>query len=178
LSAFSISSSMNGSVATLSGLVQLPLGAENPELPQEDTDESEKDEQTDPERANDGRCVESLMSAHSCAGLSGPMASMRGTGVFGGLEKRLSSGMGDKRPVDVGVGWILGLESTGSDISMVGITVSVSVVKTSGSANSGMGVMFRLRLIFIAGRGGGGGCVALCPIFSCWSGVFGSCALF
>jgi hypothetical protein len=49
-SALTTSSSMNGSVATLSGLVQLPFGAENAELPQDETEESEKDEQTDAER--------------------------------------------------------------------------------------------------------------------------------
>jgi hypothetical protein len=49
-SALIMSSSMNGSVATLSGLVQLPFGAENAELPQDETEESEKDEQTEAER--------------------------------------------------------------------------------------------------------------------------------
>ena len=49
LSAFETSFSVKGSVATLSGLVQLPLiGAEKAELPQEETEESENEEQTQP----------------------------------------------------------------------------------------------------------------------------------
>lgn len=50
-SVLEISSSVKGSVATLSGLVQLPLlGAEKAELPQDDTEESENDEHTEPDR--------------------------------------------------------------------------------------------------------------------------------
>lgn len=41
---------MNGSVATLSGLVQLPLGAEKPELPPDEMEESEKVEQIELDR--------------------------------------------------------------------------------------------------------------------------------
>ena len=90
-SAFKISSSMNGSVATLSGLVQLPFGAEKAELPQDETEESENDEQTEAERTNGGRFVsrQSLMRSHSFAGLSLSMIlSMRGAGVFGGVMMR------------------------------------------------------------------------------------------
>lgn len=162
---------MKGSVATLSGLVQLPFGAEKPELPHEETEESEKDEQTDPERAKEGRCRESLMRSHSCAGLSG-VASTRGAGVLGGVKRRCDNGIGDnRRPFDVGVGWQVGLAiSTGSDISIVGMTVSESGI-ICGSA----GVIIRLRLILYTCRGGGGGCVALCSSICCESGVFGRC---
>lgn len=70
LSALDMSSSTKGSVATLSGLVQ-PLGAEKPELPPEETEESEKEEQTEFERCSG--CLESrlsLMRSHSWLGLS------------------------------------------------------------------------------------------------------------
>ena len=63
---------MNGSVASLSGLLQLPFGAEKPELPQEETDESEKPEQTEVERWKLGFFWYrlSVMRDHSDTGLS------------------------------------------------------------------------------------------------------------
>jgi hypothetical protein len=72
LSGFVVSSSVKGSVATLSGLVQDPLfGAEKAELPADETEESENDEQTDAERSNAGRLLSrlSVIRAHSCTGL-------------------------------------------------------------------------------------------------------------
>ena len=60
------SSSMNGSVVSLSGL-RLPLrGAEKAELPADDTEESEKVEQTEPARPNaDFASRLSLIKSHS-----------------------------------------------------------------------------------------------------------------
>ena len=63
------SSSRNGSVASDSGLAQPLLGAENAELPHDEIDESEKEEQTDPERSNAGLSFPllrlSLIRSHS-----------------------------------------------------------------------------------------------------------------
>ena len=130
-SALVISSSTNGSVATLSGLVQLPLfGAEKAELPQDEVDESENEEQTDSERWNAGRLLSrlSLISAHSCAGLAVGVKTSRDAGVLGGVTRRWKTGNGANRPSDDGVGWNSGLDisETASDISIVGMTECTS----------------------------------------------------
>ena len=90
---------MNGSVATLSGLVQLPFGAENPELPPDEIEESEKVEQTEPDRSKVGRLPTrlSLMRSHSCEGLSmGFRAVILGIGVLG-VARRVKRGSGDSK---------------------------------------------------------------------------------
>jgi hypothetical protein len=90
-SALMTSSSINGSVATLSGLVQFPFGAEKAELPQDETEESENDEHTEADRWKAGRFASrlSLIRSHSLAGLSfSMMLSIFGAGVFGGVTMR------------------------------------------------------------------------------------------
>lgn len=80
------SSSMKGSVATLSGLVQLLSGAEKAELPHEETEESENELQIDSERWKAERLLSrlSLIRAHSWTGLEfGVKSSILGAGVFG-----------------------------------------------------------------------------------------------
>jgi hypothetical protein len=118
-------------VASDSGLLQPWLGAENAELPQEETDESEKEEQTDPERSNAGLSLLrlSLIKSHSCARLSiGELnpGCVRGAGVRGGVTRRNGGSAGASRPSIVGVGRNIGLDMsfTASDISIVGIGVS------------------------------------------------------
>jgi hypothetical protein len=176
LSPLARSSSVKGSVATLSGLVQLPLlGAEKAELPQEETEESEKEEHTDAERWNGGRLPSrlSLMSAHSCEGLVlGVNWSGRGAGVCGATSL-CSEGSGSSSPSEGVIGAILGLLNSGaaSDISMVGIGVFISA--SSGASSSGtMGARF--FLFTRNGCAGGGGGSFADSGSSCCSGVFGN----
>lgn len=102
VSIFPASSSRKGSVATLSGLVQWPVGAEKaPELPPEDTDESEKDEQTELERWNGSRELMrlSFMRSHSLLGVRSAPSSdiLLAQGVLG-VMSRENTGSGDRRP--------------------------------------------------------------------------------
>ena len=87
------SSSRNGSVACDSGLLHPWFGAEKSELPYDEIDESEKVEQTDPDRSKAGLSLLllSVIMAHSFAGLSTgelKLCWMRGAGVFGGVTRR------------------------------------------------------------------------------------------
>ena len=142
--------------------MKLPFGAEKAELPQDETDESEKEEQTEPVRSNTGIVLLrlSLISDHSFVGVrtgEPKLAYARGPGVFGGVTKRWKAGIGVSRPLNDGVGCIVGLDTsdTASDISMVGIAVS-DIATVSVSSNTG--IVARLRLTLKAcGRGGGGG---------------------
>ena len=159
LSAFEMSSSVNGSLATLSGLVQLPLSAEKPELPSEETDESENEEHTELARWNEGRCLVrlSLIRSHSWLGLSSLLSeSVLAHGVVG-VTRRGNEGSGESRPLfDAVVGLNVGLEDCDNDpdISIVGMTLSVS-----GSNMGPIGTSGRRLLIVYFCRGGGGGCV-------------------
>ena len=122
---------MNGSVATLSGLVQFPFEAEKDELAQDEIEESENDEHTEADRWKGCRFVSrlSLIRSHSFAGLSlSMMLSILGAGVFGGVTMRWKDGSGASNASLVMVGCSIGLDNseTGSDISMVGITASAS----------------------------------------------------
>ena len=175
------SSSVNGSVATLSGLVQLPLlGAEKDELPQDETEESENDEPIDPERWNAGRLSwrESLISDHSCTGdVLGVNRSDLGSGVLGATSCWMV-GRGMRKPSEEADGSKFGLEvvETASVISMVGVTVSAS--KTKGIASRGTTGTRRRFNRNGAALGGGGGSIADCCSANC-SGVLGreACSL-
>ena len=174
-SALLTSSSINGSVATLSGLVQLPFGAENAELPQDETDESENDEHMDAERWNAGRLLSriSLISSHSFAGLLfSANGLICGAGVLGGVTRRWMAGRGASRPSEDDVGSSIGLDisDTASDISIVGITVSEP---GSGGGSSNGTTFTRLLFSLYVCRGGGGGSTADC-CSSFRSGVLGS----
>lgn len=121
---------MKGSVATLSGLVQLLSGAEKAELPHEETEESENELQIDSERWKAGRLLSrlSLIRAHSCTGLEfGVKSSILGAGVFG-VASRWNIRIGASKPLDDAIGRNSGLDDSGaaSDISIVGIAVSSS----------------------------------------------------
>jgi hypothetical protein len=131
------------------------VGAEKAELPQDDIDESEKDEQTEFARSKVGLLL--LIISHSSAGLSSWLKAgySLGAGVVGGVSVReyiVDIGMGDRKSADVE--WEkVGLDicEGASDISMVGITVESSWCRW----NCALG-RFLLTLNGWA-RGGGGG---------------------
>jgi len=126
--------SRKGSVASLSGLAQEPpVGREKAELPQDETDESEKEEQMEPERGKGGCSFWrlSLIMDHSLAGDSTGLVKarfMRGAGVLGGLTKRCTAGSGARRLSSDAVAWNIGLDScdaaSGISSSMLGMMVS------------------------------------------------------
>lgn len=155
------------------------FGAEKSELPHDEIEESEKDEQTEPERWNAGRSCLSralLIIAHSLEGLpSGKPkdAWKRGAGVFGGVTRRPNVDKGASKPCSWADGddWNIGLDisEAASDISMVGMTESD--MRGSGLVKSTRAARCLRFTLNACGRGGGGG---LFKTRSCCSGVFGS----
>jgi hypothetical protein len=175
------SSSTNGSVDSLRGLSHAPVvGMEKAELPQEDKDESEKEEQIELERWN-GRVV-SLIRSHSWIGLSSWLKSgltCRGAGVFGGVTARVNGlrmSIGDRRRAERGdcdnIEGLVDCAGT-SVISIVGMMP----VSESRVSNSSCGiVVLRRRTLKGCARGGGGGPIGDGGASLVWgSGVFGIC---
>lgn len=150
------------------------MGNEKAELPHDDMEESEKDEQTEPARSNDGFVL--FMRSHSSAGLSSwlKVVYIFGAGVLGGVTARgkvAERGIGESRCADVGCSVGLDISAGTSDISIVGIMAVVSDM-TSGSWKGALETRFRL-ILKVWGRGGGGGSTADCCSGCCASGVLG-----